>query len=233
MTTCKFALGALSLFLVAGLPRAWADGSSPATQPSVSAAAPSSADQSTGPTLDPRIAADVRDSVARQAFQETDIKGGAFTVEGFDSCSSDGVLTGLRLGIGTFFNNDVIKRVDPIYLTPRGERIGRGFGDEDQVYRTVIAKAPPGFAVGAVSIGGGGGLDSIKITFMRFNGTRLDPTDRCVTPTIGMNATNLSQLDGDGTPIIGIRGRLSKDEHFLGMGLIFIKPTAMVVHNDQ
>ncbi len=228
MNTYKLALGALSLCFAAALPRAVADGTPPATQPSVSANT-----QTSGPTLDPKIAADVRNSVAHQLFQDSEIKGGAFTVEGADSYCPNGVLIGLRLGIDTFFNNDVIKRVDPIYLTPRGAKLGRGFGDEDQVYHTVTALAPPGYAVGAVSIGGGGGLDSIKITFMRFNGTRLDPTDRCVTPTIGMDANNLSQLDGDGTPIIGIRGRLSKDEHFLGMGLIFIKPTAMVVHNDQ
>jgi hypothetical protein len=228
MNTYKLALAALSLYLAAAPPRASADITPPATQPSVS-----TAKQPSGPTLDPKIAADVRNSVTHQLFQETEIKGGAFTVEGADSYSPDGVLIGFRLGIGTFFNNDVIKRVDPIYLTPRGAKLGRGFGDEDQTYRTVTAVAPPGFAVGALSIGGGGGLDSIKITFMRFNGTRLDPTDRCVTPTIGMDANNLSQLDGDGTPIIGIRGRLSKDEHFLGMGLIFIKPTAMVVHTDQ
>src|SRR5580704_13482620 len=101
MNTYKLALGALSLCFAAGLPRASADGTPPATQPSVSANS-----QPAGPTLDPRIAADVRNSVAHQLFQDTEIKGGAFTVEGADSYCSDGVLIGFRLGIGTFFNND-------------------------------------------------------------------------------------------------------------------------------
>ncbi len=114
MNTYKLAVAALFLCFAAALPRASADGTTPATQPSVS-----TPKQTPGPTLDPKIAADVRDSVSRQLYQESEIKGGAFTVEGADSYCTDGVLIGLRLGIGTFFNNDVIKRVDPIYLTPR------------------------------------------------------------------------------------------------------------------
>jgi hypothetical protein len=233
MTIQKIALGALSILLTTGLGSAAADESSSSTQPSVSTAADGIAGQPSGPALDPKIAADVRDSVARQMFQRSDIKGGAFANIGFDEWSSDGVLIGFRLGIGTFFNNDVIKRVEPIYLTSRGEKIGHGFGDDEQVDRTVIAKAPPGYAVGAVAIGGGGGLDSVTLTFMRFNGTRLDPTDRCVTPRIGGNGGGQAQLDGDGTPIIGIRGRIDKNQNFLGLGVIFIKPTVMVVRTDQ
>jgi hypothetical protein len=233
MTMHKLALGVLSLVLIWGPRTALADNSSATTQPAVSAGGDNKGGQPSVPALDPTIAADVRDSVARQLFQRSDIKGGAFANLGFDEWSSDGVLIGFRLGIGTFFNNDVIKRVEPIYLTPRGEKIGHGFGDDDQVDRTVIAKAPPGYAVGAVAIGGGGGLDSMTLTFMRFNGTRLDPTDRCVTPRIGGNGGGQAQLDGDGTPIIGIRGRIDKNQSFLGLGLIFIKPTAMVVRTDQ
>ena len=203
-------------------------------QPSASVQAPATRPaDAEGPTLDPAIAAAVRDSIARQLFQRSDVKGGAFANHGFDEWSSDGVLIGFRLGIGTFFNNDVIKRVEPIYLTPHGETIGRGFGSEDNVDRTVVAKAPPGYAVGAVNVRGGGGLDAVTVTFMRFNGTRLDPTDRCMTPMIGGNGGGESQLDGDGTPIIGIRVRIDKDQQFLGLGLIFIKPTAMVVRTDQ
>jgi hypothetical protein len=184
--------------------------------------------EASGPVLDPMIAATVRDAVAGQTFQRSDIKGGAFTKHPFEEVCPDGVLIGFRIGLGSFFNTEVIKYIQPMYLTPRGEVIGNGFGDDDEVERRVEAKAPPGYAVGAVDICGGGGLDAITITYMRFNGTRIDPTDVRVTPKIGGGKNGGGLLDGDGTPIIGICGRQDDDGKFLGLGLIFVKPTAMV-----
>ena len=176
------------------------------------------------------IAAAVRSAVADQSFQRSDIKGGAFTKQPFEDVSRDGVLIGFRIGLGSFFNTEVVKYIQPIYLTPRGEVRGKGFGDHDEVERSVEAKAPRGFAVGAVNVVGGGGLDAMTITYMRFNGTRIDPTDTCVTPKIGGGKNGGGWLDGDGTPVIGICGRQDDKGEFLGLGLIFIKPTAMVEH---
>jgi hypothetical protein len=184
--------------------------------------------QPSGPTLDPAIAANVRDAVAGNTGQRSDIKGGAFGKHPYEDISPDGVLIGFRIGLGSFFSNVVIKRIEPIYLTPRGEELGSAFGNEDAVERTVVTKAPPGYAVGAVTIRGGGGLDAITVIFMRFNGTRIDPTDCRVTPRIGGSGGGASLLDGDGTPVIGICGRQDDNGEGLGLGLIFIKPTAMV-----
>jgi|SRR5579872_5687498 len=195
----------------------------------ISSSTPVFSDPTTQPTQGSSSAA-VRDAVAAQSFQRSDIKGGAFTKHPFEDVSPDGVLIGFRLGIGSFFNKEVIKYIEPIYLTPQGEAFGNGFGDLDEVERRVEAKAPPGFAVGAVNICGGGGLDAMTITFMRFNGTRIDPTDIRVTPKISGGKDGGGLLDGDGTPVIGICGRQDDDGKFLGLGLIFIKPTAMVDH---
>jgi hypothetical protein len=188
--------------------------------------------QPSGPVLDPAIAAIVRNAVAGQSFQRSAIKGGAFTKRPFEDVSPDGLLIGFRLGLGSFFNTEVIKYIQPIYLTPRGEELGNGFGDEDQVERRIIAKAPEGFAIGAVDIRGGGGLDALTITYMRFNGTRIDPTDIEMTPKIGGGTNGGGLLDGDGTPVIGICGRQDDDGKFLALGLVFVKPTAMVEHNN-
>jgi len=187
-----------------------------------------SAQGASSQVLDPAIAAGVRDAVAAQSYQHSDIKGGAFTKYPFEDVSPDGVLIGFRIGLGYFFNTEVIKFIQPIYLTPRGEEFGQGFGDENEVERRVEAKAPSGFAVGAVDIRGGAGLGAMTITFMRFNGTRIDPTDIMVTPKIGVGKDGGGLLDGDGTPIIGIFGRQDEKGQFLGLGLIFVKPTAMV-----
>jgi hypothetical protein len=189
------------------------------------------ADSTTKPsgiTLDPAISATVRDALASQTFQRSEVKGGAFTNHSFEDVSPDGVLVGFHIGLGLFFTTEVIKYIQPIYLTPSGLRTGRGFGDETQVQRRVTTKAPPGYAVGAVDIRGGGGLDALTVTYMKFNGTRLDPSDVQVSSTFGGGKNGGGLLDGDGTPVIGICGRIGDHGTWLALGLIFVKPTAMV-----
>jgi hypothetical protein len=66
---------------------------------------------------------------------------------------------------------------------------------------------------------------------MRFNGTRLDPTDIQVTPKVGGDGGGESNLNGDGTPVIGICGREDDKGEWLGIGLIFEKPTATAQAN--
>jgi hypothetical protein len=187
--------------------------------------------QPSGPVLDPAIAAVVSQAVAGQTFQRSAVKGGAFAKLPFDDISNDGVLIGFRIGLGRFFDQDVIKYIAPIYLTPRGVEVGNGYGNLDEVERRAVAKAPPGYAVGAVKVRGGGGLDAITITYMRFNGTRLDPTDIQVTPKVGGDGGGESNLNGDGTPVIGICGREDDKGEWLGIGLIFEKPTATAQAN--
>ena len=83
-----------------------------------------------------------------------------------------------------------------------------------------------------LNLAGGGGLDAITVTFMRFNGTRLDPTDACATQRIGGPGGGASLLNGDGTPIIGICGRVDDQRQWLGLGLIFLKPPATAISHD-
>lgn len=174
--------------------------------------------------LDGLLAGAVRTAVARQSFEQSRIAGGAFAKTPFAECAPDGVLIGLRLGIGKFFSSDVIKSVQPIYLTPRGEQLGqlRGFMEP----KVLEAKAPPGYAVGAVRVCGGGGLDSIVVTFMRIRGESLDPNDSETTVRIGGNGGGGPvTIGGDGTPIIGICGRIAEPQAYMGLGMIFMRPT--------
>jgi hypothetical protein len=80
--------------------------------------APAKAGPATQPSyvLDETIAATVRDAVANQTFQRSDVKGGAFAKHEFEDASPDGVLIGFHFGIGLFFTTEVIKYVQPIYL---------------------------------------------------------------------------------------------------------------------
>jgi hypothetical protein len=74
---------------------------------------------------------------------------------------------------------------------------------------------------------GGGGLDSLTITYMRItSGNRLDPRDAYITPRIGgSGGGSAAYVGGDGTPIIGICGRYGEKRQYLGLGLVFLHAT--------
>jgi hypothetical protein len=181
-----------------------------------------------GAVLDPAIATIVKEAVAGETYERSDLKGGAFTKRPFEDISPDGVLIGLRIGLGSFFTTEVVKYIQPIYLTPQGEKYGHAFGNLSLVERTVTTKAPAGYAIGALDIKGGGGLDAITVTYMKFNGTRLDPTEAVMSHTFGGGKGGGGLLDGDGTPVIGICGRIGDDGNWMALGLVLVKPTAMV-----
>lgn len=136
----------------------------------------------------------------------------------------DGLLIGLRIGLSRYPGSNAIKFVQPIFLTPAGEKLGpqRGLNGD-----TVIeAKAPAGYAVGSVTVRGGGGLDSVTVTFMRIKGNSLDPNDDGVTrPIGGGDGSGGATVGGDGTPVIGICGRVQVPNGNLGLGLIFLRAT--------
>ena len=206
---------------------AWAATVAPTTNPSEPTAATTqpSADES-GPRLDPRIAATVRAANEHQTCEQSPIRGGAFAGVPFYETCPDGILIGFRIGL----SKEMITRIQAIYLTPAGETTGSIYGSQHNVSRVIVTKAPPDFAVGAVEVHGGGGLDALKVTYMRINGTRLDPTDTTSTPRIGGGGGGSSPLDGDGTPIVGICGATAeKNQQWLGLGVVFVKPLPAAV----
>ena len=183
----------------------------------------STTDPFIGHGLGQALAWDVHSAVVGYSFQATPIQGGAFAQIPFQDLSGNGVLVGFRVGLGKFLGNDIIQFLQPIYLTPAGERLGEGYGTETITIQETIA--PVGYAVGAVDIHGGGGLDSMTLTYMRIEGESLDPSDAYITARIGGSGGGEAYLGGDGTPIIGISGRYSGDGKYLGIGLIFLQDT--------
>jgi hypothetical protein len=194
-----------------------------ATQPLVTAppvyiapAAPIKISRREGGALIPEI----QNALAQQTFQVTAIYGGAFGQNPFQDLPGNGILIGFRIGMGKFIKNDIIQLLQPIYLTPSGQRFGESYGLGTGDLQMVVA--PDGYAVGAVTIRGGGGLDSLKLTFMRIRGDQLDPTDSCITSRIGGSGGGETYINGKGTPIIGVNGRFSDNGKYLGLGLIFL-----------
>ncbi len=169
------------------------------------------------------LAMAIQRAINNNSYQCTPIQGGAFAKYPFQEVMQGGVLIGFRIGVKKFFDKDIISSIQAIYSTPSGEKLGKRYGADAE--RTVRIKAPPGYAVGAATIRGGGGLDAITLNFMRIKGTRLLPNDGCVTPRIGGPGGGEMYVGGDGTPIIGYCGRQDEEGKWLGIGLIFLSHT--------
>ena len=167
---------------------------------------------------------EIHQATARSRYQSSEVIGGAFASLPFQDVCNDGVLIGLRVGLGKFFKNDVVKFVQPIYLTPQGKQYGDGFGGA--VSDTYDVVAPPGYAVSGLSIRGGGGLDAITMEFSRLDGDCLDTRQKYVTGRIGGPGGGESFVGGDGTPLIGICGRTSEKNEWLGLGAVFLHSTS-------
>lgn len=196
----------------------------------VSPPAPTSSTQVRAPatapvaTLNPSLAAIVRRAVSQQNYNATAIQGGAFAQLPYSDICSDGILIGFRIGLGKFFNNDVIKSIQPIYLTPAGEQFGNSLGGG--AYNTFDIKAPEGYAIGAITIRGGGGLDAVTMTVMRITPTGLDQNDERISQRIGGPGGGEAEFDGKGCPAIGITGRIDPKGQWLGLGMVFLNPSA-------
>jgi hypothetical protein len=195
----------------------------PATQPVP--VAPTSAP--TAPAANPKVlntamAEAVVRAVRLRMYECSPITGGGFADIPFEDVAPNGVLIGLRLGMGKFMNYDVFKFVQPIYLTPQGQKYGQGFGRATG--NIFEAKAPAGYAIGAVRVCGGGGFDSLSIDYMPIVDSHLNPYQIVRTNRVGTKGIIENTLSGDGIPIIGICGRHDKKGEWLGFGVVYLQP---------
>lgn len=168
----------------------------------------------------------VGDAMARRSYAVGRTVGGAAAAspgdidQFIDVPHQGGLLVGFHLGQAMLGNKQIITYLQPIYLTPTGEQDGQGFGKQYSPLETV--HAPEGYAVGAVRASGGRELDSITITYMKIVQDHLDPGDASTTPLIGGPGGIAADLDGNGTPIIGI---IAPNKHgYVGIGLVYSQP---------
>jgi hypothetical protein len=151
--------------------------------------------------------------------KEPTILGGAFDPEFKDAAPEGGILIGFEIGLGKFFDRDMIRAARPIYRIGEAESFGEQRGT--QVKNLVVLKAKPGYAVGAISVKHGLGFDGMSITYMKVVDGKLDPKDNYESDFVGSDeAKPLTKLGGDGTPAIGIVGK-KNDKDMTGMGLLF------------
>ncbi|MDY3559818.1 serine/threonine protein kinase [Gemmata sp. JC673] len=136
-----------------------------------------------------------------------------------DEAPPGGLLVGLDVWYGTFTTYDVIDGVRPIFRTAGRETLGQLHGRETARGVRVLAK--PDYAVGALDVKAGLGLDSVTVTFMKVRGGGLDPADAYASARLGgPGGGSHPLLGGDGTPVTGIIGRKNGAKPS-GLGLAF------------
>ena len=97
---------------------------------------------------------------------------------------------------------------------------GKSYAPVDEV------KAPPGYAVGSVVWGGSTFCEYVDLTYMKIGDRELLAGDAYKANRVGSQKGNIdvaTSFSGDGTPVIGITGRL--DTTRLAFGLIFLSDT--------
>jgi S1-C subfamily serine protease len=150
----------------------------------------------------------------------TKIMGGAFDPV-FKELGPDGsFLVGFEIGLGKWFDNDVVRAVRPIYRKDSKDEFGEQRGTETE--RLVKAIAKPGYAVGAVTIKAGLTVDGMSVTFMKIVGNKLDPKDSYESEWLGgKGGGGPEKLGGDGSAVIGIVGRANaQTKAATGLGIV-------------
>ncbi len=141
--------------------------------------------------------------------------------EFYDVPPDGALLVGLEVGIGKFGFNDVPHSLRPIYRTRKGRFLGPRQGP--QLERVVTLEAKPGYAIGALSVRSGAGLDAITATFMAVDGVKLDPSRSYQSDTAGgTGGQGPWLLSGNGAPVVGLFGKLAGDRT-CQLGLVRIR----------
>ncbi len=161
-----------------------------------------------GMTEKTRLWTFVRKAVNDQKLKRCALIGGAFAHNTFEEIPKDGgILIGFRYTTKT--NGRYPGAVQPIFLTAGGEVLGNVYGSAERGAVPQVAKAKPGYAVGALFIRGGGGFDAFRPIFMRIKGNALDTSDRYDGPHVGGEGGGSGTLGGDGNFIVGIHGKVN------------------------
>ncbi len=145
--------------------------------------------------------------------------GGTFDPEFTENAPDGGLLVGFEVGLGKFVKNDIIATLRPIFRVKGMDTDGELHGTDTTRLTKYVAK--PGYAVGAISIKHGLGVDGFALTFMKVVNDKLDPSDSYKSDWIGgMGGGGPITQGGDGKLVTGIVGKQGK-KNCSGIGLIF------------
>jgi hypothetical protein len=137
-----------------------------------------------------------------------------------DVAPAGGYLVGLDVGYDTFAGYDVIGGVTPIYMVGDQYSLGKQHGPST-LKRWVRSIAKPGYAIGALHVQSGGGVDGFHIIYMKIGKEGLETYDTYKSEWYGGPGGNgMTKLNGEGTPVIGIIGK-ENARGVTGIGLAY------------
>jgi hypothetical protein len=140
----------------------------------------------------------------------------------YEELPEDGaLLIGFSATYGRFGRNATIKTICPIFLMPTGRVGGIMHGVPGE--GLVRVEAQPGYAIGAVTIRAGAGVDGLSVTFMEIRENGLNPERAYESEWLGgAGGHTTATLGGTGAPIVGIFGKTASTPRstFNGLGLI-------------
>ncbi len=161
--------------------------------------------------------------IKAKRLTRTDIAGGFFDKDVVEDTPPEaGLLIGFEIGLGKLKDVEWISSLRPIYLTEKGEVLGRQYGKTPGDVTT--CKAKKGYAVGSVTVSphfffGVGGL-SMRFIKVGTKGLRND--DSYASSQFGGTSNAPSEL-GDGAPVVGIAVKKNGQGDLRGLGLIALK----------
>ena len=140
--------------------------------------------------------------------------------EPFQDLPKDGaLLVGFEITKGDWFGAQLLRSVQPIYLTPAGKIRGTAYGKPGG--DPSIIEARDGYAVGAATLRDGDFLWTLELTFMKIDAfhKNLDRKDSYNSEVKGdtVKHTDKPKIHGgDGAPIIGIFGYAKEEINSFG-----------------
>jgi hypothetical protein len=163
----------------------------------------------------------LREAIKAKKTKNSGVTGGG-RKEFAEVPAEGGLLIGFNYTLGNFVGQPVMGWMQPIFLTARGEKLGTAYGKIDPKAKVMQVKAKKGYAVGAMTVRGGGGLDAIEMTFMKIDKNGLNKADSYQSEHIGGKGGGEGKHGGDGSFVVGIQGRIEDDTKINGLGIVML-----------
>jgi hypothetical protein len=134
---------------------------------------------------------------------------------------SGALLIGFEVTHGKFGPNPTVTTFRPIFLTRTGRVTGTTHGIPGE--HLIRVEAKPGYAVGAVTIKAGLGVDGMSVTFMEMGEAGLNKNRAYESEWLGgMGGGDKTLVGGTGAPVVGIFGATAEGTStFNGLGLVY------------
>lgn len=143
------------------------------------------------------------------------IKGNWGAVDFREKAPDDGILVGF---FASAPNDLLVHYLQAIYLTPKGEKVGKAFGVPGK--QVFCVKSIEGYAVGAIDVRSGDLFDSFTVRFMRVREDSLEARDSYSSARVGGNGGEPLRVGGDGSIIVGIHGKALNQANITPAGSI-------------